>query len=244
VWSNIRAAMVEFFEDVKEARLEREKMEVLTSRLKLLVSLLADYVNSRPACEITPPAADIYFMANTKTIIEKTPIDVEVTATSFTTLLAQLPRLSEEWRQSKNEKLTTLVNTYRKHTASEAGNARTLNIDLTPLDLATTYFKCSFCLEPISYPRILAHNCMTSFYPPQYGHTHQREFVSLYTRPWNHNGSSVTFHEYAHKCARWIVEVCGFDPELITARDMDEANPMLYCRSCGLRHIMGWRKAV
>lgn len=252
VWSNIEAAMVEFFEDIKEERLEREKKELITSRRKLLVSVLADYVASRPVGEVTPQAADVYFMANAKTIIEETPVDVEVNASSFTEFLGQLPRLSEEWRQSKNEKLMTLVNKHRGH---QPGIAEALNLDLTPLELATIYFKCSFCQEPISHPRILAHKCMTSIHPRYsyhlFGHTDQLQtFVSLGSRPWNQDrrSVSVTFHVHAHKCARWVVEVCGFDPELTTAHEMDEADPMLYCGACmqesGRRLVMSWRNAV
>ncbi|KAF7338051.1 F-box domain-containing protein [Mycena venus] len=115
---------------------------------------------------------------------------------------------------------------------------------------ATTYFRCAECREPIAYPRILAHACLSEL---QHGHRNRDDddailFTNLESEPWNYGGKRVTYYPDAEASAKSVVHNCGLDVDMTTAQDMDDVSPWLECICCrhkvNGRAVFRWRKAI
>ena len=68
----------------------------------------------------------------------------------------QLRSLITSWKEETDCYLATLIpQPSGKGKKKDSHNSKT-----SALELATTFFKCYWCTEPISYPRILMHGCL------------------------------------------------------------------------------------
>lgn len=63
--------------------------------------------------------------------------------------------------------------------------------------------------------------------------------LDLGCEPWNSGMSRVEFHEEASRTARILVELCGKDPNVATACDMDDFNVRFLARDIPLS-VNGW----
>lgn len=80
--------------------------------------------------------------------------------------VAQLPRFITEWRRETDQYLASLI----------PGSQRQQNGDDNALlELATSFFQCDMCTEPISYPRILMHDCFLRSSGPIAGSNHNAQ---------------------------------------------------------------------
>lgn len=192
-----------------------------------------------------PGPADLCMVPQVKAMLEDEDLEAYTEADSFVELESELPRLCEEWRQSKKRDLLALIST---------GNAvcklRAEKGDYACLALATTYFQCSGCAEPIAYPRILAHSCLTVL---RHGYRNREDdqaliFKNLQSEPWNVDGNRVVYHKQAEASAIAVIQTCGFTPTVATARNIDDADPWLECKRCRHpehgRQVFRWRRAV
>jgi len=240
VWTNIRPALVAFMEKNKTLRLKEERLIILAKRHRLLVYLRKDYDSTRPVYEITPGVADIAGMEPFRTIIEDSSVDDEVGADSFAQAMTELPRLAQEWKKSKDEELLEIISKDSTFFSDPT------NTDLT---LATTFFKCPVCQEPLSYPRVLAHSHLTLPLPYHPWKNEESEQTALFAKlsetPWNFGGR-LSFFNDAYMAARGVVKACGLDPGAATASEMDELDPFVECLLCKNtgRQIMRWKRAV
>jgi hypothetical protein len=230
--------MVEMMESIKRARLRRQREMIFVRRRTLLVNVLQDYSRSRPRDGPTPPPADVYEMEEFKTILDDTPWDVNIDKDTFKEALLMLPRFSEQWRFSKGRELLALIDGWERKSGHQDGRR---------LDMATTYFECWRCTEPISYPRILVHACTyaINLLDEEQDTIH---FAALDSVTWNFGGDRIKYHYMASRFAKKIVAACGLDPEEATAQDIDQKCCILECVSCssgiGSMLVMNWRKAV
>ncbi|KDQ60885.1 hypothetical protein JAAARDRAFT_77035 [Jaapia argillacea MUCL 33604] len=82
IWLNIKDGIIEFMQDLKEKRLNRERRERIHLRQKVVKTLLDQYSRTRPYEEIHPGLADVCLMEDFKKVIDL-PEDAEVTEASF-----------------------------------------------------------------------------------------------------------------------------------------------------------------
>jgi hypothetical protein len=248
VWNNIMPKLIEFMEDIKAKRLQRERVAAVNKRRQMMATILNNYLLTRSLTEVIPCIADVCEMKEIKSIIEDTPIDVEVNAKSFANIVPELPRLIDEWRISKSRELITMMEAEAPALIKTEETDLAAHFDLSPLELATTWFFCRNCDEPIGYPRILAHDHAIAMTPTLRKDGPRDHILGLSCQAWNFRGDRLKFHVDAHRAARPIVESCGLDPDTTTARQMDEFDPMvecLICRNFGAGRIaMRWRRAV
>lgn len=247
IWSNIKQPLIDIMAELRDKRMKKERISALVQRQKVVVTLLKAYTLKRPITEVIPGPADICNMDEFKAIIEDTPVDVEVNQESFEQAVARLPVLIDEWRAAKDAELICIMN---EVTASESQSyISTPDITRQQLELATTFFKCKVCHTTITYPRILVHGC-THDLRYTWRDTDPRSVLwqSLGDETWNLGGDRVGFDKRAHPAARQVVECCQKNPDIATAREMDELDPRLECTNCfdtgSGRLVMGWRVAV
>ncbi|KAJ7905820.1 hypothetical protein B0H14DRAFT_3420979 [Mycena olivaceomarginata] len=237
VWDDMRPRLVELMQSVTEKMQRRKRKSLLKKRQRLFLSILQGFIQERPIDEVNPRAIDVCVLSHVKAMLEDDSMDAYTTEESFQDLVDDFPRMFEEWRESKTLGLLALLPGHNKD-------------DSDFLLRATTYFRCDGCSEPIAYPRILAHACLSEL---QHGHRNREDDVALLctnldSEPWNYDGKRVSYYPTAEASAKSVVRGCGLDVNMTTAQDMDDVNPWLECLRCSHkvkgRAVFRWRKAI
>lgn len=237
---------------MQEIRSKRESeiwVQKLSERVAIVKEMRITFLNSRPIDEPQPSLADICSMQTFQTSLSMPSAHV-LTDDILNQLRLSIPGLAESWRQYASKKLVGML-----PLLSPSHLPLTLQRRLA---LATSFFKCSKgCLDPIGYPKILVHRCTTSTLDPlpildgPSSDYHQSLSKILRQQPWNINGDRISFNPEAAAAAHIVVEAAGFDPGLVTARDMNKMDLWFVCSFCsngggeleGL-FVMSWDAAV
>jgi hypothetical protein len=180
--------------------------------------------------------------------------DQPIFITDESELLDALNKFFDRWNDSRNQFLASLIlNAVRRPSQSPKGKGKAES-NLDALNLATTFFQCPDCVEPISYPRILAHECLRSFCALSNKRNTDPEHLDIlsaggpYRRPWLCEAEGLTYYRDASDIAKMIVQECGASPNEVTAADMDRLDCRLECVRCTEpkkgRLVMKWRMAV
>lgn len=74
--------------------------------------------------------------------------------TEFKPFTTECLALIAAWKAHSDDYLIGLM------PADSSRKGKRKKLDSSALNLATTFFKCHFCTEPISYPRVLMHHCL------------------------------------------------------------------------------------
>jgi hypothetical protein len=233
----MKPQLVELMQSVTEKMQRRKRKSLLKKRQRLLLSVLKAYIHERPIDEVNPRAVDVCVMPHIKAMLEDASMDAYTTEESFQGVVDGFPRLFAEWRESKTLGLLALLPEPNKG-------------DRDFLLRATTYFRCADCSEPIAYPRVLAHACLSGL---RHGHRNRDDDLALLcmnldSEPWNYDGKRVAYYPAAEASARSVVHGSGLDADLTTAQDMDDVGAWLECLRCTHkvkgRAVFRWRKAV
>ncbi|KAG6824822.1 hypothetical protein H0H87_010942, partial [Tephrocybe sp. NHM501043] len=189
--------------------------------------------------QLRPTFADINTTEPFRSFIFSTPASTALTNTDFSALENEMPLAHRRWEEASTSFLKTLL------PAIYQGPSPNLN-------LATVFFRCKWCREPLSYPRVLVHKCFQNL-------GRQSDGVDLAVpnadlgqlqlqkgdRPWNWGTEQVTFHDEASKNAWEIVEACGADPLETVKESMDAIDCMLECLCCEKEgRAMNWESAI
>lgn len=261
-WASLCPELIEHLEAVKELRLEREKQTRISERCRALSKKISSWaVKQVQPQDVLPQVLDVALTEPFKSFIFNDS-DMEPTyITDDDELISIMERFTEEWNESRNQFLLSLIPLPPPPPASTReesgkidvkGKGKATSTSAT-LDLATSFFKCHNCTETLHYPRVLAHQCQR---PPATS-VNKRDtdpeglsmlLAGLYSRPWLCNCHGLTFDQEASDAARLIVQECGENPEEATAERMDEIDCRLECVRCSEikkgRCVMKWRMAV
>ncbi|KZT22769.1 hypothetical protein NEOLEDRAFT_1149834 [Neolentinus lepideus HHB14362 ss-1] len=246
VWSGVKWKTIEFMEALKAKHQAEKWTKFLPKRLIVLKKVLKDYYATRAETEMVPSPADILFMEDFLSIVYA-PKDVQVTESSFIHAVARLPELSELWRASVCRKLSALL----PESSNEQNHER--------VALATSQFLCP-CRGtiPLTFEQMYVHSCMTDWNwlvkcePPLPGAAPEVCCSFFRAIPWGSaHLDKLTFDVNASKHARHIVEICGKNPDITTAAEMDQLHVRFECFQCpftsqGFKKRAGltWRHAV
>ena len=103
-----------------------------------------------------------------------------------------------------------------------------------------------FYVNPLWYPRVLGHRCLTKPFGFTLEDTLQLENAPEYRKLWS--CELIEVDKRASKAAKAVVEACGMNPRVATADDMDNLDARLECLKChpdDPEHmVFGWRSAV
>lgn len=235
VWSNIKPEVIAFFEEYRHVRFKQKQQDVQWGRIGLLSPVFSKYLLSQPRGEPRPTYADISGQEPFKSLIFVTPLDVVLTTADFEACADQIPQACDDWLQSNTKKLLQLL---PKHAASKS----------SILELATTFFRCHWCREPISYPRILVHDCLRRDHPGLEDYDDDElYYANRSTKPWNFGGAQVTHDKDASNYAKDIITACGKKSASVSAATMDELDQRVECLRCISprgRLVMRWKTAV
>ena len=254
---NIEPVLMQYMEDHKTARLERDRQALLVDRFRLMEQTIAPSLSALSKTIMIPHIIDICLMDDVRSIID-VPAATTLTATDFTPLITLLPTLAQRWR-------TDIESRYIQHVSS---NEHTVASD-SAFELVT---RCKRCRNTLFYPDALSHECHNlprgrrKQDQPKYKKTRtwqelrdiQNGFdlirrLPLYERatrdlsryvPWSCDQDSF---EEETALVRKIVEACGELHNDITCTEMDNLDTRLSCDVCsqdGRMLIVTWRSAV
>ncbi|TFK76192.1 hypothetical protein BDN72DRAFT_891283 [Pluteus cervinus] len=238
IWENIKPGLVEFLEQSKATRLQNDRRYRLGLRVRLLYQVFDQYVRELPPRTVTPGPADLASTVPFRRLILETPLDENLAIGDFADLIDELPNLCLSWEQSKNKFLSSLI---------PAGKRSRVK-GLRSFDLATTFFRCAWCRDPIAYPRVLVHDCLSKVHSStQINEEDEELFAILEETPWNYGDDSVTFDEEASIAAHAIITAVNKDPRTTTPQEMDDLDPRIECIQCTTprsKLAMRWRTAI
>jgi hypothetical protein len=242
----MKGNLVKGLTKIRFDRLQNERVALFEQRMNDLLPLVRQYYETRPTEELVPQPPDICNLEPFRKLIMTSTADTNLTAESFQPLVSILPQLTAEWSKRNDHFLVNLVPTNQA--------LRKLKVEQTArLHLATTFFRCYWCIEPIGYPRILQHKCLLECHgPPKTKEARADEFLrACGTRgvPWNYGDGQVQFDVEAAVRVRVILDACGMDADVTTASEMDVLEHWFECLCCsgeerGSRLVMSWRNAV
>lgn len=234
-WGSMLPTILNLLEDARGKVLKRKRRSIYKTRLNIVSDLVKTHAAENPD-KIAPSTADVCVVPKIKAILENINVELYNYEEDFADIKAELPKISREWRRSKGMYLLSLM----------PGNKH----DISRLSLATTFFQCHECTEPISYPRVLAHKCMTAL---RHGYRNQSNDMvllckGLQAEPWNFNRNGVKCYELAGGCAVDIVRASGLRAEKATVEDMERADVWLECMNCRVPErgsvVFQWRQAI
>ncbi|KAH9927822.1 uncharacterized protein B0H18DRAFT_1002391 [Fomitopsis serialis] len=236
-WQNMKDELAECMEDIREERLEHEYMVLLAKRWPFLKSVatgfLDRYLGEHP--EMLDYGLNIADLALSKEFrdIMCAPADEVVDRSRFLALEGQVDAIVERWRTRVCEELRTACTKHKLKVL--------LGVD--PLDLATTLFAVNdnprFSKSRF-FPHIVAHSDLRSALPKSGKDTYEKFVYGLrdvhcYVAP---DGlRPLTLPDRI----RDIIRVCGKDPDVALAADMDALDLRLVNR---YEAIKTWRRAM
>jgi hypothetical protein len=245
-WTLIKKNVINFMESVRAKLNANTSLNELASRISIIREIRLEFVRGRPIDEPQPCLADLCCMEGFRTSL-CIPSGQLLTAETVEALRISVPRLLESWRQYTSNKLVDTL-------------PPSQNLMLNPqyrLALATSFFKCYKCKDPISYPRILVHRCITSVSDniPQLVDPAVDFLGSLASilrqQPWSLENDAITFYQQAAHAAHIVVEATGLDPYTTTYRVMDKRDSWFLCSLCSTGEgelegllVMSWDSAV
>ncbi|KAF9448882.1 hypothetical protein P691DRAFT_813470 [Macrolepiota fuliginosa MF-IS2] len=253
-WEALCPELIDHLEAVKVLRLEREKQTRIVRRCESLSKKISAWAKQQSRYDTMPKTLDVALGEPFNSYILSGSDSEPTFITDSDKFGKALGHFAEEWNESRNQFLASLLpkSVRGAGKASAKGKGRA-DISTKALELATTFFQCSSCVEPISYPRVLAHECLRQ--PCTSGNrrdsdpeTLQALSITYFPRPWMCDCEDLTFDQEASEIARAIVQVCGENPDELTAERMDEMDCRLECTRCSEpkkgRWVMKWRMAV
>jgi hypothetical protein len=235
----------------KRFREDIEYRELLLSQKRFLSSIYNDGINKLPLNSPSPTLAQFY------RITEKHDL-IDYSTAAEDALRVPFDKFMVIWRKFVDYKLISRVigpcgPEYQSHQYQFD--------QATVLDLATTFFRCVVCRphHPMRHDQAMIHPCAEKFrHMNKTQSQSQKTFYSvfghaLWCEPdpnWSTRFHSINLEINSDhlKIAPKIVEMCGFDPRVTTARQMDELDPVFECRKCSScvdgSATMSWVAAV
>ncbi|KAF8163575.1 hypothetical protein B0H34DRAFT_695953 [Crassisporium funariophilum] len=152
-WERIKPNIINALDYKRQEALGWKIMGVFRKRLDQLNTSILQFTSDMPQPRILPTVLDFARSAPFCELLKNTAIEEELDAKILENLIPNAVELIVSWRESADELLLGLL-------PKPTGRSRKARRDTSQLGLATTFFKCHWCTEPISYPRILMHNCL------------------------------------------------------------------------------------
>ncbi|KII85738.1 hypothetical protein PLICRDRAFT_126436 [Plicaturopsis crispa FD-325 SS-3] len=247
-WEKILPVLVGYITQQKERRIQYQRPYRLRAAVETLGVLVEAYNQDQPPNQPTLAAADVCLLPPFKSIILDTPPDIEITEESFRDAMEQLPQLTPGWFEASTDQLVARI----AESTSQEPNRQSL-------DLATSWFYCAGPVACIAAPHhgadIVTHHHKNFSYQRDVDtksvHYELRTaFDALRHGPWRADTVELVRDVPA------LVRLCGLDPEVATAADMDALDPWVACRASwcarpkergegeGDIEVLSWRAAV
>ncbi|KAI0745945.1 hypothetical protein C8Q76DRAFT_773444 [Earliella scabrosa] len=223
IWQTIREEMIGYMEEVRTKRLEQERFALLSARLTILQTVIAEWEQAQglrtAETDWEPLFSDFAFMDIFRSLVEA-PSEQIVRKQDFEAHLDDIPGMIESWLVERRLEFAAKV------------PITPTNDEVSPLSLAVASFSCKRCFRGgLRWPQILAHTCARHLILPPWPST-------------GHTGFIIQRHE--RMCE--VIRACGRDPAVATHEDMESCGVRLICRKCVSPHgpceVLDWKDAT
>ncbi|KAF9485605.1 hypothetical protein BDN70DRAFT_870895 [Pholiota conissans] len=218
---------------------ERAEYEELYKMHKCILSEIYDNgIKTLPVGAPCPTLAEVYCTAEAHEL-------VDYSKPATTALSVPFDQVVALWRKHVDGKLLELFETaYGPHNFDPA----------SVFDLAITFFHCTGsgryhpCRDPIMRrDQAMVHTCTDRTDPN--APPRQHAFETVFGRAiWRDVSSSLVCRNAQLKVVQRMVEMCGLDPKVATACQMNELNPVFECLTCNSiqegRATMTWATVI
>lgn len=227
-------------EDVKAARLVREKKEFFKHMLHMLRDIFKEYSDTLPANHILPNVADIYFHP----VVNKAMSGVEsqeVLEETLTRIRPSLVEIIDDCQKLLRQEVIDLV------IADYTANSK--SFDLSVLTHASTLFYCRACTCDLTLDQSVVHSCTSADYYFRPLSEEMRAVHSAIFEVTNTHRirSTISFSRSRLESLTSVLHACGIDPNT-TVTDMRAIDPIIECLDCGRidrgRVTMNWLSVV
>lgn len=203
----------------KTRRLEAERRALVIKKRVDIFKTIVQECRHIHHPKIIPPLADIYELMDGVSDIIQAASNIAI-PDMFADMKEKLPHFAEHWYDIKSHELLALL---PPTPSRRRGTLPRQSDPLSRLRLATTSFVCETCYENLTYPRILAHVCMSRCRSSGgiLKDSELEHHILLKSRPWTFGLNYLTFDEQACKIGSLIIQECGLDPDTALMSDMD-----------------------
>ncbi|KAF9484124.1 hypothetical protein BDN70DRAFT_873013 [Pholiota conissans] len=253
-WDLIKVKARSIFESEKQKRRQSIMINTYRKRLSAINDLVKKILKSHPRPWVSPPSSTLakseHFSVAIEAIEGNDNLAV-IKAKLSTETAPHIPDLLAAWRTEADDYLARIL-------AGETTSAATAGEDASrnSLELATTFFECEFCTDPISYPRILVHQCLRNQrkIPSPDGEDAEDDNETLVDvsdlEPHKvHGVATVTEAGVWHRMSRWSSPTWNEARQFISVDEMAVESAKALIRTCGedpdtvTAQAMGDRKA-
>ena len=272
VWNRVQPILEPIIIQAKEARLAKERGNLVHSRIKILELVFISYIKTlRPIqWRFLPSIFEVAEFSPFHDVIQA-PNDVNVTPASFTALVDTLPALIADWSEERKISLLHMLTASKEnlpkecllpaliedgqiiHTPISKHTCPDHSVD--PLSLATAVFQCrDSCLSDnsawgtrisnvlIGWDEVNSHQCKRYHQLDYHDYHYSNREVPSLYK------SSPT----GSAAASALVSAAKLRPHCATAHDMDDHAFLFFCKKCGPQSHAGgygyevftWRAAV
>jgi len=148
----MRADILDLLQEERERPLVYQYSRIVQERYFKLDKFIKD--TNIPNPRILAMTMHIASQEPFRSLIVDTAESVKIADISFDEHEADVLRITASWKESADQLLLSLC----PKTQSRKGKGKALST--SALALAATFFKCHWCSDPITYPRILMHTCL------------------------------------------------------------------------------------
>lgn len=234
-WAKIRDELANFMQEIRNTRLRREHPALLRKNLALLDEAVSKMRATHPSVESDPKFIDYATMPECRALLDAPEEPVDPDGDAFQDLLGGLPRLKARWLAQQEEHLAKMLEAAMGGVPASIAGSSQGGCDKSEqytrlLELAVSVFECRRCKMRMGARSALGHRCARrpdqpwSLYPVAAGlvfapGTYLYEVWKFYPKlcPWSHECFTVPDPEPL----RGILRACGWDPDVVTADEVD-----------------------
>ncbi|KJA12653.1 hypothetical protein HYPSUDRAFT_818650, partial [Hypholoma sublateritium FD-334 SS-4] len=165
-WERIKYRIIGVYEWQRQEKKKYNMVVIYQSRMRHLHTMLQKSGEGMPKPWIIAPAPYVAQSKPFSTIMKDMSVEgrEDLVKEKMNALANLLPDISLSWKVEADRSLLRLL--ARKDDSAVSSEKQ--DFDRTPLDLASTFFACDCkCTDPMSYPRILMHNCLRTKKMPE-----------------------------------------------------------------------------
>ncbi|KAI5889760.1 uncharacterized protein SCHCODRAFT_02635541 [Schizophyllum commune H4-8] len=246
-WKTMEEGVEEYVSELIKFRKKEVAGNVFWLRLRDLDMKLDKWREMCPDANVLKPtSAEVAVREPLRTVLLK-DLDWSVTDPLKSVEDAVLVRLGRECMDEMRAYLLGLIPGRVKGKSRGTGDR---------LALATTYFKCFRCKEPMPYVRITVHQCFKDLPAGREDEDGEDDTTITITSmlkaartsaPLYRTTDKVFFDEEASRHAEVLIRACENDPNKTTFADMEALDARLECVACEpgkRRQAMQWRSAL
>ena len=157
-WDRIKYRIIGVYEWQRQEKRKYDMVQVYQCRMRHLHSMLLKSGQGRPKPWVHAPAPYVAQLEPFCTIMKDSEdVDISLIRERLKAQAHLLPDISLAWKAEADRSLLRLL-LPEDDAGKMPGEG---DVDRTPLDLASTFFACDCkCTDPMTYPRILMHDCL------------------------------------------------------------------------------------